>query len=301
MKRELCFPGFSEGKITFYPTYKYDNGTNNYDTSEKQRIPAWTDRILFAGGGIQLVKYDRAELLSSDHKPVKALFHVDIKMVNKEAKEKIQRELYRKFSDMGSNGMLNSPSQLPLPAKTPGALSVRLNLDVKAKEASLIDIGDFPSAPVQSNIQKSSSAQFNWWDDNAEVAPQKANTSRAVPPVPLKPNHLQSSNSQLNFGFQPLAATNSLPPPLPSRSPQMVHPQLSAPVLPPRQFQQQVSHTDTSLFQNMNQPWPTTSSNFAHAPNLIQNRTDMAAKPPLKSGGTIDPFADPFSDPWAGK
>ncbi len=41
------FPGYEEGAITFAPTYKYDNGSDQYDSSEKQRIPAWTDRILF--------------------------------------------------------------------------------------------------------------------------------------------------------------------------------------------------------------------------------------------------------------
>eukprot|EP00957_Ditylum_brightwellii_P057411 4353111-Ditylum_brightwellii.AAC.1 len=38
-----AFPNFAEGKITFPPTFKFDKGTPSYDTSHKQRIPAWTD------------------------------------------------------------------------------------------------------------------------------------------------------------------------------------------------------------------------------------------------------------------
>lgn len=41
------FRGFIEGKITFPPTYKYDLFSDDYDTSEKMRIPAWTDRVLW--------------------------------------------------------------------------------------------------------------------------------------------------------------------------------------------------------------------------------------------------------------
>lgn len=37
-----AFAGYEEGPLMFPPTYRYDVGTNNYDTSEKMRIPAWT-------------------------------------------------------------------------------------------------------------------------------------------------------------------------------------------------------------------------------------------------------------------
>lgn len=43
------FCGFQEAQIGFAPTYKYDTGTNIYDSSEKMRVPSWTDRVLFKG------------------------------------------------------------------------------------------------------------------------------------------------------------------------------------------------------------------------------------------------------------
>ncbi|KAH9577535.1 Endonuclease/exonuclease/phosphatase [Trypanosoma melophagium] len=41
------FDGFQEPVINFPPTYKFDRGTDLYDTSYKKRDPAWCDRILF--------------------------------------------------------------------------------------------------------------------------------------------------------------------------------------------------------------------------------------------------------------
>ncbi|OAD73140.1 hypothetical protein PHYBLDRAFT_96484, partial [Phycomyces blakesleeanus NRRL 1555(-)] len=69
MRLQRVFSGYEEGPITFMPTYKYDNGTNVYDTSEKQRVPGWTDRIIFKGDHLKQIQYARAELYTSDHRP----------------------------------------------------------------------------------------------------------------------------------------------------------------------------------------------------------------------------------------
>ncbi|KAK4390640.1 Type IV inositol polyphosphate 5-phosphatase 11 [Sesamum angolense] len=63
---------------SFKPTYKYDVGSSEYDTSEKVRVPAWTDRILYKVEDKDNIDaclhlYESVDgIYSSDHKPVKA-------------------------------------------------------------------------------------------------------------------------------------------------------------------------------------------------------------------------------------
>lgn len=80
----------SEGPLHFRPTYKFDIGTDTWDTSVKRRVPSWTDRILFSDNGasgdsLDLLAYDSCmDAQDSDHKPVVATFEcpfVDSKVV----------------------------------------------------------------------------------------------------------------------------------------------------------------------------------------------------------------------------
>ncbi|XP_078028607.1 synaptojanin-1 isoform X9 [Epinephelus lanceolatus] len=121
----LVFRGFIEGKLDFAPTYKYDLFSEDYDTSEKCRTPAWTDRILWKRRKWNFNKtaeemnvvgapstsweneddpdnpwspgtlkyYGRAELKTSDHRPVVAVIDVDILEVDPEARHQVYKDV----------------------------------------------------------------------------------------------------------------------------------------------------------------------------------------------------------------
>ncbi|XP_077098750.1 synaptojanin-1 isoform X11 [Siphateles boraxobius] len=116
------FKGFIEGKLDFAPTYKYDLFSEDYDTSEKCRTPAWTDRVLWkrrkwnfdktaeelelnvVGAPVseedqypwspgELKYYGRAELKTSDHRPVVAIIDMDVLEVDPEARHQVYKDV----------------------------------------------------------------------------------------------------------------------------------------------------------------------------------------------------------------
>ena len=86
----LIFKGYKEDPIHFPPTFKYDPGTNEFDTSSKQRVPSYTDRILYKSRRttghnekkqkIKSLHYDCVrDVVTSDHKPVWGMWEVAIR------------------------------------------------------------------------------------------------------------------------------------------------------------------------------------------------------------------------------
>ncbi|KAF5404150.1 Phosphatidylinositol-bisphosphatase [Paragonimus heterotremus] len=142
------FRGFQEGPIRFAPTYKYDLFCDDYDTSEKARSPAWTDRVLWRRVLLQfpstdengvlvmnpdstsannpypshLVIYNRAELKTSDHRPVAAIFHIDVHVISRDARRKVVLECLRDYGPIDATvavslSLVKSISQQPVALK----------------------------------------------------------------------------------------------------------------------------------------------------------------------------------------
>ncbi|KAL9123374.1 MAG: hypothetical protein Q9187_000056 [Circinaria calcarea] len=92
---------FDEAPITFAPTYKYDVGSDKYDTSEKHRSPAWCDRLLYRGAGrIKQLHYQRHELRISDHRPVSGTFKLRIKSILPEQRLLTWRQCEIRFQEV---------------------------------------------------------------------------------------------------------------------------------------------------------------------------------------------------------
>ncbi|BAT95390.1 type I inositol polyphosphate 5-phosphatase 8-like [Vigna umbellata] len=129
------FKEWKEGKIYFAPTYKYLFDSDQYvaqtnKSKEKRRTPAWCDRILWKGEGVEQLWYVRGESKFSDHRPVYSLFSVQVDMTCKKLSSCVVSA-----SESGSISMSRSCSSRTL---TNAALSSSCFAKVQAEEQLLL-------------------------------------------------------------------------------------------------------------------------------------------------------------------
>jgi synaptojanin len=85
--------------------------SDDYDTSEKCRAPAWTDRVLWRRrkqipdadaypdwNPGKLVHYGRSDLKQSDHRPVIAIIDIEISVIDKKRRDKVFKDV---IQDLG--------------------------------------------------------------------------------------------------------------------------------------------------------------------------------------------------------
>ncbi|KIW17791.1 hypothetical protein PV08_04986 [Exophiala spinifera] len=163
-----CFNFYREGRVRFLPTYKYDIGKDDFDSSDKQRIPAWTDRILWkvnhkgAQGGeilgtqMRQLEYDSVmKLKFSDHRPVYAVFEMGILVVDESKKDELTRRLYSKRAQ-------EMKAKIAAARESTEGLSVSDTID-GSDEDELESLSGYRS--IQEGLPPASSDKRKWWLD----------------------------------------------------------------------------------------------------------------------------------------
>jgi hypothetical protein len=201
-----AFTGYHEGAITFAPTYKYDVGTDIYDTSEKARSPAYTDRVLYkvatdAHVGVQLLDYSRAELKASDHRPVRALFRVGVRYVDERKKRAVSVAVRREIMS-ASDGAHAAPGVLGIDeSDLARVIGGGLGADSSLRSSSVDSVSAEPPAPSRRRPRRSRSSTLT--------------THHQPPPRPTSAAHRRRRHRRLAALFE-----MSTPPRLsPLRSP----------------------------------------------------------------------------------
>jgi hypothetical protein len=184
----LCERSSQTGALM--PCSQFDPGTATYDSSPKQRIPSWTDRVLFRSkipNGVVCEQYDALQdMLASDHRPVVALLAVHLNPQTGPPRP-------RRFSVQGAAATakaarafrrLTDPllGELRVPP-TPADPSEMLPMDVASSDSEGGEDGDGDAKPA--NIDANSDSD----DADAPAAAQRAEP----PPPPPQLQHRRAS------------------------------------------------------------------------------------------------------------
>ncbi|KAL6451462.1 INP53 Polyphosphatidylinositol phosphatase INP53 [Candida maltosa Xu316] len=203
-----AFAEFNEGSVKFYPTYKFDKGTSDYDTSEKQRIPSWTDRVLYMSEKSkrydlkQLNYHSVMDMDLSDHKPVYSTFDCKVEFVDKEKKHTIAKSLYLGYrQEHGSQFDLVSLNTLSPTPSSSTSKTTRPNPNGNPPRR-------VPPPPASRRVTSNSSS--------VESAPTSPTAPKPKPPPPRKANTtISPTPMKVPFGF---TSTPLIPSPSPSNS-----------------------------------------------------------------------------------
>jgi endonuclease/exonuclease/phosphatase family metal-dependent hydrolase len=218
MTHGQVFPFYSEAPITFPPTYKFDPGSDEYDTSEKSRVPAWTDRVLRKGDNLRQINYNIAPLRFSDHRPVYATFSCTISVVDERSRESLQAQLY---------------SQRKHTTASAFSAGNRFSTTISDDEPDFIAVSThYPSAAAVAGekpiLPPPSSQHHKWWLDNSLPARSIATAPKGdgYEPSAFRPANPFGTDSTeagaIGGGEEPewvkVDANNVPPPPPPRRS-----------------------------------------------------------------------------------
>lgn len=116
--KKKIFENYLEGEIKFRPSYKYVTKSDLYekqltitsldqeDNLAKVKLPSWTDRVLYKSQKCSLVQYSCINTITiSDHKPVYALFDLEVKKIDQKKYMKLYEDMLKE-SDKRMNEMM---------------------------------------------------------------------------------------------------------------------------------------------------------------------------------------------------
>lgn len=240
-----CFNYYREGRVRFLPTYKYDLGKDEFDSSDKQRIPAWTDRILWKvnhktglaqagedlGSKMRQLEYDSVMgLRFSDHRPVYATFELGIRVIDEEKKEALVKKLYKKRAKE---------------VRVRAGDSVEDFEEISSEGDDTESVMEYQS--IQEGLPPASSDKRKWWLDGnkgarSTIRPPKENAmlskSREGNPwketdeddwieverPPILDNHNHTQPQLINSGANSRASSRKPVPPPPRATKRMIPP-----------------------------------------------------------------------------
>lgn len=213
MRDKGAFLEFNEGAVKFYPTYKFDKGTSNYDSSEKQRVPSWTDRVLYLSlkkkrNDLKQLNYNSVmDVYLSDHKPVYSTFAVKVEFIDKTKKSAMAKDLYDGYrKEHGNSYDLVSLNTLsPTPSTKSVSSSNKNDNFVNDALADLNLLDDFdphaPSLPARPNFNATAPRRVP--PPPASRKTTSTSTSTSVSPPT---NQTNASSTQVPRKLPPLQA-----------------------------------------------------------------------------------------------